>query len=74
MLKYLKKGNSLVFLKNTVKSSVMKGSLAHTVGEFKCHIVWVSKKRRKVIQGRLRQEIEAILMWLCEYLRKTGRS
>ena len=45
----------------------MKRSLAHTVWECKYHIVWVPKKRRKIIFGKLRQEIGAILRRLCEY-------
>jgi putative transposase len=45
----------------------VKRSLAHTVWECKYHIVWVPKKRRKIIFGKLRQEIGAILRRLCEY-------
>jgi len=45
----------------------VKRSLAHTVWECKYHIVWVPKKRRKIIFGKLRQEIGAILWRLCEY-------
>ena len=45
----------------------MKKSLAHTVWECKYHIVWVSKNRRKIIFGKLRKEIGAILRRLCEY-------
>ena len=45
----------------------MKRSLAHTIWECKYHIVWVPKKRRKIIFGKLRQEIGAILRRLCEY-------
>lgn len=45
----------------------MKKSLAHTVWECKYHIVWVPKNRRKIIYGKLRKEIGAILRRLCEY-------
>ena len=47
----------------------MKRSLSHTVWECKYHIVWVPKKRRKVIFGKLRREIGTILRRLCEYKR-----
>jgi putative transposase len=45
----------------------MKRSLSHTVWECKYHIVWVPKKRRKIIYGKLRQELRAILKRLCQY-------
>jgi len=45
----------------------MKNTLSHTVWECKYHVVWVPKKRRRVIYGRLRQEIVRILRRLCEY-------
>lgn len=45
----------------------MKKSLSHTAWECKYHIVWVPKKRRKVIYGKLRQELGGILRRLCEY-------
>lgn len=45
----------------------MKRSLSHTVWECKYHIVWVPKKRRKIIFGKLRQEIRTILKRLCQY-------
>ena len=45
----------------------MKKSLAHSVWECKYHIVWVPKNRRKIIYGKLRKEIGAILRRLCEY-------
>lgn len=45
----------------------MKGSLAHTVWECKYHIVWVPKRRRKVIFGKLRREIGTIIRRLCKY-------
>lgn len=45
----------------------MKNSLSHTVWECKYHVVWVPKNRRKVIYGKLRQEIGTILRRLCEY-------
>ena len=43
----------------------MKKSLAHTVWECKYHIVWVPKNRRKIIYGKLRKDIGAILRRLC---------
>ena len=45
----------------------MKRSLSHTVWECKYHIVWVPKKRRKIIYGKLRKELGTILRRLCEY-------
>lgn len=45
----------------------MKDSLAHTVWECKYHIVWVPKRRRKVIFGQLRREIGTIIRKLCKY-------
>jgi len=45
----------------------MKSSLTHTVWECKYHIVWVPKKRQKVLYGRLRKEIGTILAKLCQY-------
>ena len=45
----------------------MKKSLAHSVWECKYHIVWVPKNRRKIIYGKLRKDIGAILRRLCEY-------
>jgi len=45
----------------------MKESLAHTVWECKYHIVWVPKRRRKVIYGHLKVEIGQIIRKLCEY-------
>ena len=45
----------------------MKKSLSHTVLERKNHIVWVAKKRCKIIYGKLRQEVRTILKRLCKY-------
>jgi putative transposase len=45
----------------------MKKSLAHSVWECKYHIVWVPKRRRKVIYGHLKKEIGTIIRKLCEY-------
>lgn len=45
----------------------MKKSLSHTVWDCKYHIVWVPKKRRKVIYGKLRKDLGSILRRLCEY-------
>ena len=45
----------------------MKRSLSHTVWDCKYHIVWVPKKRRKIIYGKLRQELRTILKRLCQY-------
>ena len=49
------------------RSLIMKNSLSHTVWECKYHVVWVPKRRRKVIYGKLRQELRAILQKLCRY-------
>ena len=45
----------------------MKSSLSHTVWECKYHVVFVPKKRRRVIYGKLRQEIGTILRRLSEF-------
>jgi putative transposase len=45
----------------------MRESLSHTRWECKYHIVWVPKKRRKIIFGQLRKEIGLVLRRLCEY-------
>ncbi|HAM51189.1 MAG TPA: IS200/IS605 family transposase [Nitrospiraceae bacterium] len=45
----------------------MKRSLAHTVWEYKYHVVWVPKRRRKVVFGKLGKEVGTILRRLCEY-------
>ena len=45
----------------------MKNSLSHTVWECKYHIVWVPKRRRKIIYGKLCQELKTILSRLCQY-------
>ena len=45
----------------------MKSSLTHTSWECKYHIVWIPKKRKRVMMGRLRKEIGAILSKLCQY-------
>jgi putative transposase len=45
----------------------MKKSLSHSVWECKYHIVWVPKKRRKVIYGKLRKDLGSILRKLSEY-------
>jgi putative transposase len=45
----------------------VKQSLSHTVWECKYHIVWVPKKRRKIVYGKLRKELGIILRRLCEY-------
>jgi len=45
----------------------VKQSLSHTVWECKYHVVWVPKKRRKIVYGKLRQELGTILRRLCEY-------
>jgi len=41
--------------------------LAHTTWDCKYHIVWIPKKRKKVIYGKLRSEIGRIIRRLCEY-------
>ena len=45
----------------------MKKSLAHSVWECKYHIVFVPKRRRKVIYGHLKTDIGQIIRRLCEY-------
>ena len=45
----------------------MRNTLSHTVWDCKYHVVWVPKKRRRVIYGKLRQEIVRVLKRLCEY-------
>ncbi len=45
----------------------MKKTLSHTVWECKYHIVWVPKKRRKIVYGKLKKEVGIILRRLCEY-------
>ncbi len=45
----------------------MKQSLSHTAWDCKYHIVWVPKKRRKIIYGKLRDELKTILHRLCKY-------
>jgi len=45
----------------------VKQNLSHTVWECKYHIVWVPKKRRKIVYGKLRKELGSILRRLCEY-------
>ena len=49
------------------RSLIMKNSLSHTVWECKYHVVWVPKRRRKVIYGKLRKELRTILQKLCKY-------
>ena len=44
-----------------------KISLSHTVWEYKYHMVWVPKKRRKIVYAKLRKEIGDILRSLSEY-------
>ena len=44
----------------------MKKSLSHTVWDCKYHIVWVPKKRRKTVYGKLREETGTILRRLSE--------
>jgi len=45
----------------------MKRTLAHTVWECKYHIVWVPKRRRKIVFGNLRKELGTIIRRLCKY-------
>jgi len=49
------------------KERKVKRSLSHTVWECKYHIVWVPKNRRKIVYGKLREELGKILRRLCEY-------
>lgn len=46
--------------------SVDESSLSHTKWDCKYHIVFAPKYRRKVIYGKLREEIGQILRELCE--------
>ena len=41
-------------------------SLSHTTWKCQCHIVFAAKYRRKVIYGKLKADIGAILRELCE--------
>jgi putative transposase len=45
----------------------VKKSLSHTVWDCKYHIIWVPKKRRKVIYGKLRKDLGSIFRRLSEY-------
>ena len=45
----------------------MKQSLAHAVWECKYHIVWIPKRRQKVLYGKARHEVGRILFQLCKY-------
>ena len=45
----------------------MKQSLSHAVWECKYHVVWVPKRRRKIIYGKLQREVGTILRRLCQY-------
>jgi putative transposase len=45
----------------------VKQSLSHTVWECKYHVVWVPKKHRRIVFGKLRKELGMILRRLCEY-------
>ena len=45
----------------------MKQSLSHTAWDCKYNIVWVPKKRRKIIYGKLRDELKTILHRLCKF-------
>jgi putative transposase len=49
------------------RSFKVKNSLSHTVWECKYHVVWVPKRRRRVIYGKLRQELRTILQKLSKY-------
>ena len=49
------------------RSLKVKNSLSHTVWECKYHVVWVPKRRRKIIYGELRKELRTILGKLCKY-------
>ena len=45
----------------------MDASLEHTRWNCRYHIVWAPKYRRKIIYGKYRKEIGAILRKLCDY-------
>jgi len=50
-----------------VKEYKMEASLEHTKWNCRYHIEWAPKYRRKIIYGKYRKEIGAILRKLCEY-------
>ncbi|MDK2919461.1 MAG: REP-associated tyrosine transposase [Candidatus Petromonas sp.] len=47
----------------------MDKSLSHTKWNYKDHIIWIPKYRRKIIYGKYRGEIGQIIRQLCEYKR-----
>ena len=49
------------------KGAKHEESLSHSVWECKYHVVWVPKRCRKIIYGKLRQEVGTILRKLCQY-------
>jgi len=49
------------------KEQALKRTLSHTVWECKYHIVWVPKRRRKIVYGKLRKELGAILRRLSKF-------
>lgn len=49
------------------RRATMEESLDHTRWNCKYHIVWAPKYRRKIIYGKYKKEIGAILRKLCEY-------
>ena len=49
-----------------------KSSLAHTSWECQYHIVFIPKYRRKVMYGKVREDMREIIRTLCRY--KKGRN
>jgi putative transposase len=49
------------------RNKMNSNKLAHTTWDCKYHVVWIPKKRRKVIYGSLKKEIGYIIRKLCEY-------
>ena len=55
------------------KETKIKKSLPHTVWECKYHVVWVPRKRCKIVHGKLRKEIGDILRRLSKYKGVEGK-
>jgi putative transposase len=45
--------------------------MTHGMGVWECkyHIVWVPKRRRKIVYGKLRRELRTVIQKLCKYKR-----
>lgn len=42
-------------------------SLSHTRWSCQCHIVFIPKYRKKVMYGKVREDMRGILRTLCQY-------